>query len=330
MNDIPMNFAPSTELTKDDKDLLLDSFHQLQEKSAVDAGGFHVLSMNDCLKKAKTLPPLIVLYENIVLEGDLSIIFGQSGIGKTIFAMQIAREIAAKGKRVLYVDFEMTLRQLLLRYETENFPATFFRAEIDNDNPIDDVLRGIEETAIANYAEVVFIDNITALGQSLDKGSDAGALMASLNILKKKYGWTLIVLNHVPKMYSGATELSLSAIQGSAKLNQLIDDAIGLAQSYQDNSLVYVKQCKWRNGERVLNADNVALYERSKDEYGNLCFTLRGYGIEREHLRQEDENARDSQKEKIHQLSALGKTQQEIARELGISQPKVSRLLRQN
>jgi DNA-binding NarL/FixJ family response regulator len=41
-------------------------------------------------------------------------------------------------------------------------------------------------------------------------------------------------------------------------------------------------------------------------------------------------NARDSQKEKIHQLSALGKTQQEIARELGISQPKVSRLLRQN
>ena len=323
-------YLPTTSLDiEGSKDLLLAPFQQIANSPAVDAGGFHVLSMNDSLKKGKTLPPIVVFYDNIVLEGDLSIIFGQSGIGKTIFAMQIARDIAAKGKRVLYVDFEMTLRQLCLRYATENFPPTFFRAEMDRGNPIDDMLKGIETVALANYAEVVFIDNITALGQSLDKGSDAGALMATLNALKKRYNWTLVVLNHVPKMYSGATELSLSAIQGSAKLNQLIDDAIGLAQSYQDNSLVYVKQCKWRNGERVLDADNVALYERCKNADGNLCFTFRGYGCEREHLKQEDDKARDSMRDMVRQLSSSGKTQQEIAKELGISQPKVSRLLKQ-
>ena len=96
-------------------DYILSSFQQLQRQGAIDAGGFHVASMNDCLKAAKSLPPLIVLYPNIVLEGDLCIIFGQSGIGKTIFAMQVARDIAAQGKRVLYADFEMTLRQLALR-----------------------------------------------------------------------------------------------------------------------------------------------------------------------------------------------------------------------
>jgi DNA repair protein RadA/Sms len=269
----------------------------------------------------------VLLYPNIVLEGDLCIIFGQSGIGKTIFAMQVAREIATKGKRVLYADFEMTLRQLCLRYESANFPPTFFRAEMDKDNLVDDVLRGIEQAAVANLAEVVFIDNITALSQSLDKGTDAGALMASLNALKKKYNWTLVVLNHVPKMYSGTVPLSLSAIQGSAKLNQLIDDAVGLAQSQKDKSLVYVKQCKWRNGEVVLDADNVALYERGKNAEGNLCFTFRGYDTEIVHLSTESTNERDELRQRVKELSAHGMRQQDIAKECGITQSKVSRLL---
>ena len=85
--------------------------------------------------------------------------------------------------------------------------------------------------------------------------------MAALNALKKQHNWTLVILNHVPKMFSGAVPLSLSAIQGSAKINQLIDDAIGLGQSHKDPSMVYVKQCKWRNGEIALDSGNVALYE---------------------------------------------------------------------
>ena len=308
-------------------DYIISSFQQLQEQDAIDVGGFHVASMNDCLKAAKSLPPLVVLYPNIVLEGDLCIIFGQSGIGKTIFAMQVARDIAAQGKRVLYADFEMTLRQLVLRYEVPDFPPTFFRAEMDRDNLVDDVLKGIEKAAVANLAEVVFIDNITALSQSLDKSSDAGSLMASLNTLKRKYNWTLVVLNHVPKMFSGSVPLSLSAIQGSAKLNQLIDDAVGLGQSVRDKSLVYVKQCKWRNGEVVLDADNVALYERAKNKDGNLCFTFRGYDTEAAHLETTGTSGREELKSRVRELSSQGMKQQDIARECGITQSKVSRLL---
>ena len=241
------------------------SFNELLICEPVDGGGFVVESMNKCIDEAHKLPPLVSLYPEIVLEGDLCIIFGQSGIGKTIFAMQIARYIADHGKRVLYVDCEMTPRQLGNRYETANFPPTFLRAEMDREHPAEDVLKGIEEVAAANHVDVVFIDNITALGQSLDRSADAGTLMASLNTLKKKYGWTLVVLNHVPKMFSGNVPLSLSAMQGSAKINQLIDDAIGIALSSIDPNLVYVKQCKWRNGELTMGADHVAIYERLKD-----------------------------------------------------------------
>lgn len=314
-------------MAKRNESEILNAFRLYQEKNVVNAGEFNVMSMNDALNKAKALPPLAVLYDNVVLEGDLCILFGQAGVGKTIFAMQVARDIAKKGKRVLYVDFEMTLRQLCIRYDYANFPCTFFRAEMDIDNPIDNVLKGIEEVSTVNFANVIFIDNITALGQSLDKGVEAGTLIASLNALKKKYGWTLILLNHVPKAYSGNSPLSLSSIQGSAKLNQLVDDAIGIGQSYKDKSLVYVKQVKWRNGELALHSDNVAIYERGKDEYGNLCFTFRGYGYEYEHLRQEDKSSRESMISKVQELYSAGKSQKQIADELGTTQSTISRFI---
>ena len=305
------------------------SFNELLICEPVDGGGFVVEPMNKCIDEAHKLPPLVSLYSDIVLEGDLCIIFGQSGIGKTIFAMQIARSIAEHDKRVLYVDCEMTPRQLGNRYETANFPPTFLRAEMDKEHPAEDVLKGIEEVAAANHVDVVFIDNITALGQSLDRSADAGTLMASLNTLKKKYNWTLVVLNHVPKMFSGNVPLSLSAMQGSAKINQLIDDAIGIAQSSIDPNLFYVKQCKWRNGELTMGADHVAIYERRKDEYGNLGFTERGFSTEREHLSIESGNDREELKARVRELSGKGITQMAIAEQLGISQSKVSRLLKE-
>ena len=312
-----------------EEDIIQQKFNELQVGDPVDGGGFHVERMNQCINDAHQLPPLVSLYPDIVLEGDLSIIFGQSGIGKTIFAMQIARYIAESGKRLLYVDCEMTPRQLGNRYKTPNFPPTFLRAEMDREHPAEDVLKGIEEVAVANHVEVVFIDNITALGQSLDRSADAGALMASLNTLKKKYNWTLVVLNHVPKMFSGNVPLSLSAMQGSAKINQLIDDAIGLAQSCIDSNLVYVKQCKWRNGELTMGADHVAVYERCKDEDGNLGFISRGFGTEQEHLSIENSNEREEMKARVRELSNKGMTQTAIANQLSISQSKVSRLLKE-
>ena len=273
------------------------SFNELLNTEPVNGGGFVVEPMNKCIDEAHKLPPLVSLYSDIVLEGDLCIIFGQSGIGKTIFAMQIARSIAEHGKRVLYVDCEMTPRQLGNRYETANFPPTFLRAEMDKEHPAEDVLKGIEEVAAANHVDVVFIDNITALGQSLDRSADAGTLMASLNALKKKYNWTL--------------------------------DAIGIAQSSIDPNLVYVKQCKWRNGELTMGADHVAIYERRKDEYGNLGFTERGFSTEQEHLSVESGNDREEMKARVRELSAKGMTQTAIAEQLGISQSKVSRLLKE-
>ena len=88
-----------------------------------------------------------------------------------------------------------------------------------------------------------------------------------------------------------------------------------------------MKQCKWRNGELILDADNVALYERAKNGDGNLCFTFRGYDTEAAHLETTGTSGREELKAKVKELSSQGMKQQDIAKECGITQSKVSRLL---
>ena len=58
------------------EDIFDQSFKEYQECGPVDGGGFHVERMNQCIDEAHQLPPLVPLYPIIVLEGDLSIIFG--------------------------------------------------------------------------------------------------------------------------------------------------------------------------------------------------------------------------------------------------------------
>ena len=87
-----------------------------------------------------------------------------------------------------------------------------------------------------------------------------------------------------------------------------------------------MKQCKWRNGELILDSDNVALYERAKNGEGNLCFTFRGYDTETAHLETTSASGREELKAKVRELSSQGMKQQDIAKECGITQSKVSRL----
>jgi len=74
---------------KAEMDDIMSSFRQLQEKSAVNTKSFRVASMNEYLEKAKLLPPLVVLYPNIVLEGDLCTELGNNVLKKFRVVVQL-------------------------------------------------------------------------------------------------------------------------------------------------------------------------------------------------------------------------------------------------
>ena len=71
----------------------------------------------------------------------------------------------------------------------------------------------------------------------------------------------------------------------------------------------------------------MALYERRKDNDGNLGFILRGYGEEGDHLDNGTVGSREELKARVRELSEKGMRQVDIASQLGITQCMVSRLL---
>ena len=91
---------------------------------------FDIRSANDWINEARAVGEPKMLFGEMWLEGELAVMFGGSGMGKSLLAMQIAESIArgravepfemtAAAQNVLYLDVELTAKQFQMRYATE-------------------------------------------------------------------------------------------------------------------------------------------------------------------------------------------------------------------
>src|SRR5690606_5885395 len=92
-----------------------------------------VRTANQVLRDAALQPDPIFLYHPLVTQGELVILFADTGIGKTALSVQMAVHIAKQQYHVLYVDLELSDKQFEKRYRNDGgvhfrFPDTFFRA----------------------------------------------------------------------------------------------------------------------------------------------------------------------------------------------------------
>src|SRR4051794_923618 len=85
---------------------------------------------NDCFMDVKHAGPAKMLFDEFWREGELSLLFGAAGTGKSVLAMQIADRLArgrgidgfemtVKRQRVLYVDLRLSQRNFDSRYSAE-------------------------------------------------------------------------------------------------------------------------------------------------------------------------------------------------------------------
>src|SRR5262245_29791209 len=91
---------------------------------------FDLKTANEWLASSKERPTPKMLFGECWLEGELAILFADTGKGKSLLAVQIAESIAkgfsispmqmtAKPQKVLYFDFELTAKQFEMRYARE-------------------------------------------------------------------------------------------------------------------------------------------------------------------------------------------------------------------
>lgn len=299
-------------------------------------GMLKVEQVNSTMREAAKRENPIPLYYTLWYTGEVCCLFSDSNLGKSILAVQICTEIS-KEQTVLYCDFELSDKQFQLRYTDKvtgklyEFPENFFRVSLNPDTMDvekfeDNLINNIELAAIQKKAKIIVIDNITYLCAASEKGDLAGRLMMRLVALKKKYGWSLLILAHTPKRPL-TNPITQNDLAGSKKLYNFFDSVFAIGKSAKDSNLRYLKQLKCRYGEFEFDSDNIPIYSIEQTE-GFLGFIFAGYGTEREHLKEQTDSDLSQLIEGVKQLSAQGKTIREIAKELNISKSKVGRILK--
>ena len=159
-----------------------------------DIGMFTVKTANETVHDAALRPIPRNLFMTLWYEGEVACLFADSNVGKSIFAVQIADQIATT-EPVLYVDCELSEKQFQLRYtdaesgRMHQFPELLFHAGI---NPMkfdagyheEKILSDIANAAEQQHCKIIIIDNLSYLCNAAEKGSDAGSFMVKLMNLK--------------------------------------------------------------------------------------------------------------------------------------------------
>lgn len=314
----------------------LITLEELKDQEKGKCGMFNIKTANQTLQDAALRPNPVQLWLSLWYEHETCCLFADSNVGKSVYAVQMASEIA-KRQKVLYFDFELSDKQFQLRYSDDagllyDFPADLYRIDINPEalevgkDFEDIVIQNIEQTALKVGAEIVIIDNLTWLCNASEKGEAAGTLMKSLLGLKIKYGWSLLVIAHTPKR-NLANPITQNDLAGSKKLFNLFDSAFSIGLSAKDAGLRYIKQLKIRSGTLEYHSENVIVCSIEKTG-AFLHFSTMGFATEKEHLKEIGNKEEIALKDAIIQLQGEGKTYREIALELGISPAKVCRILK--
>ena len=300
-------------------------------------GVMSIKTANRTILEASLLPTPRALWDSFWYEGELSCLFADSNVGKSILAVQIADRIA-RTDNVLYLDFELSEKQFQLRYTNEHgkpytFPERLYRVSLDCNSLLEAdfeeaIMGGIEQMALQTGCKIFIVDNLTYLCCAMEKGDAAGRLMIQLNNLKKKYGLSVLVLAHTPKR-SLDCPITSNDLAGSKRLYNFFDSVFAIGKSAQDGGLRYVKQLKVRYGTFSHDADNVIIYEIEKVD-AFLQFVFRGYSTEKEHLKKLGDNESSQRDCQILQLSRSGKSVREIASQVNCGKSTVSRIIQSN
>ena len=273
------------------------------------------------------------LWLSLWYEGEVCCLFADSNVGKSIYAVQMANEIAKK-ETVLYFDFELSKVQFKKRY-TDNgkrcvLSDKFFRLEftpenLDNTDFDEALMRDIERAYLQSKAKVMIIDNLSFLCNESEKGEAAGTLMRNLTALKKKYDLSILVIAHTKKRLL-SDPITQNDLNGSKRLFNFFDSVFAIGKSVKGENIRYVKQLKARNTEIEYGADNVIISKIVKTNCF-LHFENIGYGKESEHLKG---YSREDIIREAKDLKSQGKTQREIADIVGMSAGWVNKITKEH
>ena len=151
-----------------------------------------------------------------IVAGSLVLIGGDPGIGKSTLLLQVAGDISANDKKILYVSGEESLKQIKMRADRlgKDYHGMLLLCETDLD--------AIEESILKIKPDIVIIDSIQTMYKE-DVGSAPGSVTqvreatALLMQIAKQNSITVFIVGHVTKE---------GAVAGPRVLEHMVDTVL--------------------------------------------------------------------------------------------------------
>lgn len=296
------------------------------------------------------IEPRRALFGEFWRERELAVLVGQTGVGKSALAAQIALKIAEGAslsslskdgsevdtppQPVLFLDCENSIETWKSRLDEKTVPSNLFRFSIDMGSEFEgsfarEVVRSARLLLERTGSKVLIIDNVSWLFSDLP-GSDihveTSVLMKLLWQLKDETGTAILVVAHTLKG-KGAQPFELGDVQGSSNLIKYLESLFAVAKVQGADSQRYLKQLKCRNRRERFTESSVAVFD--------LLMT----GGALQYIRREELDSKEKlllggeleKREEIEQLLLEGeKTVREIADELEVSRAYVYKVKKES
>jgi len=314
---------------------------------------------NEWLRTARSVPIPRSLFGEFWMERELAVLFGDTGMGKSVLATQIGESIsrgramapmrkASEPQPVVYIDFEMNAKQFEMRYSEDHkggrarflhnhytFSDNFHRVQIDaaefagldSEATAKRLRRGIERLVRKTGSRVFIIDNLTCLKRSFYGSSELVPIMRVLKRLRRELGLSILVIAHAPQR-NGTQPLSVDALQTNKMIASHADNVFAIGQSRLDTGGRYIKHMSARSSTVLCDASHVPVFDLRKIGGNFLGFDYKFYAPEAEMLNDIRTELEWNLIEKIKQMADEGLSLRTIAGQLDTPKTRVHRLLK--
>ena len=262
------------------------------------------------------------LWQGIWAQGEMACLFGVPCVGKSILAMQIAKELQDRDMKVIYFDLENTVYPVSPLVDT---------CSPDNDDCTpDEKIEFIAQEIAVKKPQAVIIDDISLLTEPKDSDSMRKTLNR-LRVISNHSKTAMLLLAHSRKRKSKDLT-TIDELSHPYEIMHACDSVFSLSTTSRRNSTIfhkshYIKQHKNRMAPVILSDDAVMSALLVNNDDGHFIFTnFQRNENERRLVRDNGFDSRSKINNAIAYYRSLCYSTREIAAIVGLSQAQVSRI----